>query len=130
MAMADALSILHVDDDPEIRLIVDLALRMDPSISVKGVATVAEAHAALADARTPPDALLLDCFVGASTGLDLLHTLQGDARMAHLPAIFLTATLAERDRDRMFAAGAIGVIPKPFNPLSLAREVRGLLGHG
>lgn len=44
-----------------------------------------------------------------------------------MPLIFLTARLREREHARMRAAGAAAVLHKPFNPLTLARELRAAL---
>jgi two-component system OmpR family response regulator len=40
--------------------------------------------------------------------------------------IFMTAKVQPRELAHYLALGAIGVIPKPFDPMSLADEVRQL----
>jgi CheY-like chemotaxis protein len=40
-----------------------------------------------------------------------------------VPAIFFTARINPADRERYRAAGAIGTLPKPFDPLKLGRQI-------
>jgi CheY-like chemotaxis protein len=40
-----------------------------------------------------------------------------------VPAIFFTARINPADLERYRAAGAIGTLPKPFDPLKLGRQI-------
>jgi len=42
--------------------------------------------------------------------------------------VFLTAKAIATEVDRLKALGAAGVLTKPFDPMTLARELRGVLG--
>jgi DNA-binding response OmpR family regulator len=44
--------------------------------------------------------------------------------------LFLTAELQPSDRERYTELGAIGVIPKPFDPMRLPSDVMALLDRG
>lgn len=122
--MTGPLRLLFVDDDPDIRTIVALALGRDPAIALLTVAAAAEALAQARDA-TPPDAALLDVEMPDMDGPALLAALQ--RIVPGLPVIFMTAHSRERDLAALRAAGAVGVIVKPFDPLTLVEQVRGLL---
>jgi len=42
------------------------------------------------------------------------------------PVIFMTAKVQSSEQDYYFTLGAIGVIAKPFDPMTLASQVRSL----
>jgi two-component system, OmpR family, response regulator len=122
--------VLHVDDDAEIRIIVKLSLCLDPNLSVTDVGSAPEALEFLQSPDNPlPSVLLLDYYVGVTTGIDLLVSLRRNPRLRTVPAIFLSARIAKGEIEHMLAAGAVGVLAKPFNPLALAQEMRALLGE-
>jgi DNA-binding response OmpR family regulator len=121
--MSDALRLLFVDDDADIRTIVTMALGLDPTIAVVAAGSADAALAALADGRF--DAALLDVSMPGMDGPALLEALREIA--PELPAIFMTAHSRAHELVALYAAGAQGVIVKPFEPLTLAAEVRALL---
>jgi two-component system OmpR family response regulator len=57
--------------------------------------------------------------------LERLRTVLGQ----DAPVIFLTATAQSPDVERLKALGAIGVIAKPFDPLSLPGELAAIIGR-
>jgi DNA-binding response OmpR family regulator len=118
-----SLRLLFVDDDPDIRIIVELALGLDPTIELRVTASADEALKALA--ATQPDAALLDVSMPDIDGPALLAALHD--RRPGLPVIFMTAHGRERDVAALRALGARGVIVKPFDPLSLSAQIRALL---
>ncbi|MEH3103751.1 MAG: response regulator [Sphingomonas phyllosphaerae] len=121
--MTGALHLLFVDDDPDIRTIVTLALGLDPTIAVVAIDNADAALTALADARF--DAALLDVSMPGMDGPALLGALR--EIVPGLPVIFMTAHSRAHELVALYAAGAQGVIVKPFEPLTLATEVRALL---
>ncbi|MBB3691931.1 response regulator [Sphingomonas sp. BK580] len=117
------LRLLFVDDDPDIRTIVELALGLDPTVQLHVAASASEALNAMA--AWSPDAALLDVSMPDMDGPALLAALHD--RALDLPAIFMTAHGRERDVAALHAIGARGVIVKPFDPLSLSARIRALL---
>lgn len=119
---ARRLFILCVDDDPDIRLIVELSLHLDPNIRALSVSGPAEALAKLAEGTF--DLVLLDAMMPGMNGLELLdHIIRSDGSPP-TPVIFLTAD-AQR-RQRYDQPGVLGVITKPFDPIDLADRVRAI----
>ena len=104
--MREMCPVLHVDDDSDIRLIVDMALRLDNGMRVRSIATIEEALATLlGDTDYRPGVILLDQRIGGATGMELLGRIKSIARLAKTPVIFLTARAMAKDVEAMTAAG-------------------------
>jgi CheY-like chemotaxis protein len=114
--------ILHVDDEPDIREVVELALGLDPDFTVQGCGSGKEALAVAAEWQ--PDFILLDVMMPVMDGPATLVQLRENARTARIPVIFMTARAQAREVDHFRSLGAVGVIAKPFDPMTLAASVR------
>jgi two-component system chemotaxis response regulator CheY len=64
--------------------------------------------------RHAPDLILSDWNMPGLTGIQLLATLR--ARGDQIPFCFVTSEGSEEMRDQAAAAGALGLIAKPFTP--------------
>ena len=73
-----------------------------------------------------PDLLLLDVMMPNMDGPTTLAELRKKATTANTPVIFMTAKVQSSEQDYYFTLGAIGVIAKPFDPMSLSVQVRTL----
>jgi CheY-like chemotaxis protein len=118
-----ALRVLHVDDEPDIREVVEVSLGLDPDFTTRSCASGEEALAVAAE--WPPDIILLDVMMPAMDGPTTLARLRDNTRTAGIPVVFMTARTQSSDLDFFRSIGAAGVIPKPFDPLTLAASVRG-----
>jgi two-component system, OmpR family, response regulator len=125
--MTARLSLLYVDDDPDIRTIVELALGLDPGITVRTAASGRAAIASLAVTEWTPDAIVLDVMMPDMTGPETLVALRRNPRLAAMPVLFMTARGRDTDIEGYMALGAAGVILKPFDPLRLATQLRACL---
>jgi CheY-like chemotaxis protein len=114
--------ILHVDDEPDIREVVELSLGLDPGFVVQACGSGEEALAVAA--AWMPDLILLDVMMPVMDGPATLIRLRENAKTAGIPVIFMTARAQAREVDRFRTLGAVGVIPKPFDPMTLAASVR------
>jgi CheY-like chemotaxis protein len=113
--------ILLADDDESIRMVARLGLSREGY----EVTLVEDGLSALEAARTQPfDALLLDWMLPGMDGIDVCRTLKADPATASLPIVFLTAASHAGAHEEALAAGALGVIAKPFNPMTLGGQVR------
>lgn len=119
--------VLLVDDDADIRFIAEIALARVGGLAVALAASAEEARARLA-ADPLPDALLLDVTMPVCDGPTLFAELRKSARFDTLPVIFLTARTTLDDVQGYLALGAAGVVAKPFDPMTLARQVGEILG--
>ncbi len=117
--------ILYVDDEPDIREVAQLALELDPEFEVRSCASGAEALE-LAPAWQP-DLILLDVMMPIMDGPAVLARLRALPETKATPVVFITARTQQQEVAQLQALGAEGVIAKPFDPMSLARQVRELL---
>ncbi len=117
-----SLRILHVDDEPDIREVVELSLGLDPALSVRSCASGADALAMAAD--WSPDMILCDVMMPVMDGPATLARLRECPHTVNTPVVFMTARAQTRELEYFKSLGAIGVIPKPFDPMTLANAVR------
>jgi CheY-like chemotaxis protein len=118
--------ILILDDEPDIRYLAALGLERFGGMTVREAATADEA---IEIARVDvPDVILLDVVMPSADGPAVLERLNEDPATAGLPVIFMTASPAETDIERLLALGAVAVLSKPFDPVTLGDEVRAALG--
>ena len=119
MPQAPFKRILHVDDQPDIRGIVKLALGKIGGFDVFSCSSGQEALEAAPG--FVPELLLIDMNMPGMDGMELLAKLR-EAGVT-VPAIFFTARINPADLERYRAAGAIGTLSKPFDPLKLGRQI-------
>ncbi len=117
--------VLYVDDEPDIREIAQLALSLDPELEVRAAASGSEALL-LIDSWTP-DIVLLDVMMPGLDGPSTLARLRENPPTAELPVVFITARAQSQEIQNFATLDARGVIAKPFDPMSLAQQVRAFL---
>lgn len=121
------MKILIIDDEEDVRRIASLSL-----IHV-GKFTVVEAsngEEGIVRAQTElPDAILLDTMMPVLDGPATLAALREDSRTRDIPVVFVTARAMPAEVARLLALGVKGVITKPFNAMTLSRDLEVLL-HG
>jgi CheY-like chemotaxis protein len=119
--------LLCADDEDDIRTILRLALSLDRDLDVHFVRSGAEA---LAEVKARPfDAIVLDGMMPGMDGYETCRRLKQDPTTARIPIIFLTAKTQREEIQRALALGAIACLTKPFDPLTIAGEVRRALGR-
>ena len=120
-----ALRVLHVDDEPDIRKVVKLSLGLDPTFAVLSCGSGAEALAAAPD--WSPDMILCDVVMPMMDGPETLKHLRACPKTVDIPVIFMTARVQKREIQQFKSLGAVGVITKPFDPMTLVGELRAYL---
>ena len=120
------LKILYVDDDEDIRTIVRMSLSIDPDIEVRIAASGREGLDMLA-AGPRPDVVILDVMMPGMDGPQVLDHIRATPELADVPVAFMTAKGRQADVQSYRDRGAQGVIVKPFDPMSLAADVRAIL---
>lgn len=127
--MIPHLTLLYVDDDPDIRTIVELALALDPALTVRTAASGKAAIASFDTLDAVPDVIVLDVMMPDMTGPETLAALRCHPSLRRTPVLFMTARGRDADIKGYMALGAAGVILKPFDPLCLAAQIRSCVGR-
>jgi two-component system OmpR family response regulator len=117
--------ILHIDDEPDIREVVEISLGLDPGFAMRSCGSGQEALVVAIDWQ--PDIILCDVMMPVMDGPATLMRLRENPLTAKIPVVFMTARAQTRELDRFRSLGALGVIPKPFDPMTLAASVRGYM---
>ncbi|KPQ29019.1 MAG: Response regulators consisting of a CheY-like receiver domain and a winged-helix DNA-binding domain [Marinobacter excellens HL-55] len=117
--------VLYVEDDPDIRAIAELALQ---DVGGFEAALCSSGQQALEVApEFGPDLILLDVMMPEMDGPETLNKLRNFPETRSTPVIFMTARIQSSEIEEYLALGAIGVIPKPFDPMTLADDIRHLV---
>lgn len=119
-----ARTILVVDDQDELRLLISLTLQ---SLGRIVEASSAQQARELVLAERP-DLMILDIWLGqGESGLDVCAALKRDPLTAATRVVLLSACGQQSDIAAGMQAGADLYIVKPFSPLELLEAVSGLL---
>ncbi len=114
-------TILVVDDEPNIREVVELYLRRDGHM----VVTAVDGEEAMRLHRQhQPDLVVLDLMLPKLNGIEVCRRIQAERRV---PLIMLTAKGEEEDRIIGLGVGADDYVVKPFSPRELAARVGAVL---
>lgn len=117
--------ILYIDDEDDIREVAQMSLELDPGFEVRGCASGPDGIAEAAAWR--PDLILLDVMMPGMDGPTTFARLRENPETASIPVVFITARTQSHEVEGFRELGARGVLPKPFDPMTLADQVRGLL---
>ena len=121
------LTVLVVDDEPDVRLIARLVL----TAAGFEVREVGSGDAALAELRTAsaPDVVLLDLRMPGLHGWEVLRHLRADDALQALPGVVFTADLdSQADAPNELRAGDV-LLTKPFQADDLLRAVQDAVAH-
>lgn len=117
-------SILLVDDDQEIRELLDAYLSRS-GFQVRTVGDGARFREAMV--LDPADLVILDVMLPDEDGFSLCRWVRGHQRLAQMPIIMLTASSDEADRVVGLELGADDYLGKPFSPRELLARIKALL---
>jgi CheY-like chemotaxis protein len=114
--------VLHVEDDPSIRMVTSVALEKVGKLQVlsceSGQMALEKAHA------YDPQVLLLDVMMPEMDGPTTLDGLRKMLDMDGKLVLFMTAKVQQKELDFYLSIGAFGVIIKPFDPMTLAAQIQ------
>jgi CheY-like chemotaxis protein len=114
--------VIHVEDEEDIREVVAISLGLDPCFEVRGCASGAEALSTAAE--WAPDLILCDVVMPVMDGPATVANLRERPQTAKTPVIFMTARVQRWEVERLKTLGAAGIIYKPFEPMTLAGQIR------
>ncbi|TGD43339.1 response regulator [Pseudotabrizicola sediminis] len=122
--MRELQRILHVDDAEDVLFIANLALKQIGQFELlqcdSGKQAITEAVA------FRPELFLLDYMMPEMDGKETLNELRKLPGLSDVPVVFMTARVSEEFSNGLRQEGALDVIAKPFDPMSLADQLRKL----
>lgn len=116
--------ILLVEDDTDIQVVGQLALEAVGGFTVEVCSSGQEALDRVG--AFAPDLILLDVMMPGMDGQTTLAHLRQDTATANIPVIFMTAKVQPAEIKSYQALGAMNVIAKPFDPMTLSETIRAL----
>lgn len=120
--MSELSRILYVEDEPDIQAVTKLALEEIGGFTLEVCSNGDEALERAVEFA--PDLLLLDVMMPGMDGPTTLKALREIGELAATPAIFMTAKVQPHEVEEYKALGAIDVIAKPFDPMTLSDNLR------
>ncbi len=120
-------NILYVEDEPDIQEIAKLALETLGGFTVK---ICGNGEQAIREAPSfKPDLILMDVMMPGMDGPTTLQELRKNASLTNTPVIFMTAKVQAHEVEHYMSIGAIEVISKPFDPMTLSDKVKTIWGQ-
>jgi CheY-like chemotaxis protein len=111
-------SILVVDDDPGVRMLVTDVLETEGY----EVHSVEDGFAALASVESAaPDCIVLDVMMPGLDGHAVLDQIRARSLETHVPVVMLTANAGDEQAWQAWSEGVDYFLTKPFEPDELVR---------
>ena len=114
--------ILYAEDEPLIQAVAKLALEKVGGFEVLICSSGSEALEKVT--AFAPELILLDVVMPGLDGPATLQRLRLDPATATIPVVFLTANAQPAEVAHYKSLGAMDVVAKPFNPMTLAAQIR------
>ena len=123
----DPIRLLHVEDDHDILEIAMMSLEMAGGFEVlqcdNGTDALAQAP------QFQPDLMIFDLMMPEMSGVQLMAKFREDAAMADVPVVFMTARAQPQEKRDLIDKGAIDVIVKPFDPVTLGDQIKAIVSR-
>ena len=114
--------ILYVEDESDIQAIAKIALESVGGFTLMICSSGKEALEKAAEFA--PELLLLDVMMPEMDGPSTLKLLRKIPELNSVPAIFMTAKVQPSEVEELKTLGALDVIAKPFDPMTLAEQIK------
>lgn len=122
--MPELRKILYVEDETDIQAVARLSLEAFGGFDVRICSSGKEALGLAPDYR--PDLIILDVMMPGMDGPTTFQALRQTEATAKTPIIFMTAKVQAHEVQAYKDLGALGVISKPFDPMTLSTEVKAM----
>ena len=113
--------ILLVEDEEDIRAVAEIALESVGGFELKTCSSGEDALDSIA--AFAPQLIILDVMMPGMDGPETLKAIRKYEDYSATPAIFMTAKVQADEIESYLDEGAVGVIPKPFDPMTLSDRV-------
>lgn len=114
--------ILVAEDEEDVRSILELSLNDVGEFTIKICCSGQEALQQVE--AFAPDLILLDMMMPGMDGMKTLMELRKIEKVKEIPVVFLTAKTQSDEVAHFREAGALDVIKKPFDPMTLAENLQ------
>jgi DNA-binding response OmpR family regulator len=118
-------AVLVVDDDPDIRTLLTIALERDGH-QVEGAAGGTAGLAALRQPGRERPVVILDVQMPDLDGWEVLTEIRGDEELRDTPVILCTVKASAADLTRGWDVGCDAYVTKPFDINDMSSEVAAL----
>lgn len=119
--------VLYVEDEPDIQAVARVALESVGGFQVLIYNSGSDAMAHLDEIKGfDPDIILLDVMMPGMDGPSTLEALRKESQFSDKPVIFMTAKVQPHEIAEFKALGALDVIPKPFDPMTLSENIKNI----
>ena len=108
----DTLTVLTIDDDPDILTLIDHLLKKKGCNVIK--AEDGRKALEILD-RQKPDIILLDIMMKDMSGYEVCWRIREREDLSFIPVIFLTSLSSEKDKAKAFSLGAADFLTKPID---------------
>jgi len=122
--MIELQRILLADDEPDILEISRIALETVGGYEVVVCESGARFLELLEDFN--PDLVIIDALMPDMNGLEVLAAMRQVGGFEETPAVFLTGLVLERDLRDLRQSGAVDVVTKPFDPMTLPQRIQSI----
>ncbi len=121
------MKILLAEDDPSIQSIGQMALarvgKHDVVLAKDGTEVLELVE------KSKPDLILLDVMMPKLNGFETCSRLKSNPATKDIPILFLTAKAQTHEIQHGMNLGAIGYILKPFDPMTLHKQIEEILAN-
>ncbi|MEM9925541.1 MAG: response regulator [Cyanobacteria bacterium P01_D01_bin.50] len=117
--------ILVVDDEEDVRALIQLGLEMQAGWKVINASSGEEAIAIAASQQ--PDVILLDLMMPNMDGRTTLQRLKNDPKTQKIPVIMMTAKGKSSVEESFANVDVAAIFTKPLRPLNLAGDISEVL---
>lgn len=116
------LKILYAEDEPDVQTIVEISVWSTSNYEIK---TCQNGQLLLECVEEyKPDLILLDVMMPEMDGPATYKNLKLNEKTKNIPVIFITAKAQTHEIELFKETGVIGVITKPFDPITLCSEIQ------
>lgn len=122
--MTELNRILHLEDDPGIQQVVEMALAMVGGFTLRQADSGFEGVEVVSEFG--PQLMLCDVQMPGMTGPEAMVQIREKPGFENIPAIYLTARVTEARDALLVHSQDLDIIPKPFDPTTLADEIRAI----
>jgi len=114
--------ILYIEDEEDIQVVTKIALETVGGFTLLVCGSGAEALNEAPEFR--PQLILLDVMMPGMDGPTTLKSLRTLPGLDKTPVVFMTAKVHPSEISNFKQMGALEVIAKPFDPMTLASKIR------